>query len=258
MYARRILGRSVTFFTLGDGDDSRPDVEANAKEAVPDAAVPALPQAILSAKRVDFDADAVRELARLAAPGSKIRIRGTIETHERGWPIVVCHDIMLMRCAPLAASVRRLLTAVETGLVLPDVAAAALLLNGVDSLPAPARDSMMDDALLEEMSSALRSAAPAGAAAAANGVRPPAPSATLEAASLGSLLSPDGSGMRRVREALESAGGVDAARAAVASEEAIASSSVLLEREESEGHRCIVCAEGEVRAPKAERRPVEY
>jgi hypothetical protein len=74
IYARRTLGHSVSFFTLGDGSAFHDD---------DDGAL--LPQAVLSGRRVD-EPDLVRELARLAAPGSQVRIRGVVELHERGWP----------------------------------------------------------------------------------------------------------------------------------------------------------------------------
>ena len=92
VYARRELSRSVAFLTLGDGNSFEGAV---------------LPQCILSSERAELEYG-VRPLAKLAAPGSQVRIRGTVERHDRGWNLLVANSIDVIRCAPLYSSVRSL------------------------------------------------------------------------------------------------------------------------------------------------------
>ena len=84
---RRIMGKSVAFLTLG-GED------------VGDSSTV---QAILSEKRVSFNAEHLREMAKLAAPGAKVGLRGIMEQHPRGWPLFVCHEVELRQCSPLSS-----------------------------------------------------------------------------------------------------------------------------------------------------------
>ena len=73
------MSSSVAFLTLGDGTTSH-DVQVLLKKAhVP----PPFKQAV-----------------QLCAPGSRLRLHGVMKTHERGWPVLVCERMTLLRCSP--------------------------------------------------------------------------------------------------------------------------------------------------------------
>ena len=110
VHGRRVMGGSMAFLTLGDGDDSH-DV-----------------QAVLSRKHVRVAGPSFKQTVQLAHPGARVSLRGRIERHERGWPILVCERMKLLRCAPVPATVRRLLSAADEESVRRDEANNALMI----------------------------------------------------------------------------------------------------------------------------------
>ena len=176
VHGRRVLSSQITFLTLGDGETSH-DVQALLKR---------------------FD----KQLVQLAAPGSRVAISGVVKTHERGWPVVECTDINVVRCAPLRAAVRKVLCAADDMRVSRDAACAALLLPPGE-LPASG-----DDEAVEAITASLQEAAPKGARAAADGRRPPRSEAASEHG-IASLLTPDG--LERATAAIDALGGADTA-----------------------------------------------
>ena len=219
VHARRVMTSSVAFLTLGDGEASH-DL-----------------QVLLKRTHVDSPPALFKQSVRLAAPGARLAISGHMKMHERGWPILVCEDVTLLRCAPLPATVRLLLRAARAN-VPADEASAALLLSIRDTRPpttdlwatVASRDPSIssstrvqetqqpplpdegDDAAVDGIVSALLKAAPAGARAAAAGRRPPRPEAARERG-VASLLSPEG--RDAARAAIEAAGGAAGAAAAL-------------------------------------------
>ena len=195
VHGRRVMGGSMAFLTLGDGDDSH-DV-----------------QAVLSRKHVRVAGPSFKQTVQLAHPGARVSLRGRIERHERGWPILVCERMKLLRCAPVPATVRRLLTAADEESVRRDEANNALMICSTEEASSGAAIATLEDGeddetvepelspsslpaaddadAVDSLVAALSKAAPAGAVSAAHGQKPPKPDAGRERG-VASLLAADG------------------------------------------------------------------
>ena len=195
---RRILGRQVAFLTLQSDDGT--------------ASEPGGLQCVLSAKEGFLAPSSLKERARLSSPGARVVVRGVMKQHDRGWPILACHDLKIVRCTPLDSGVRRLLNAVSLGVV-PIAEARSALMLPPDSTDLPKDE--YQDSFIDETTARLASAAPPISLTAARQKAPTRPSASMEDG-LGGLME-DG-GLERARAMLQSAGGLGAAAEAIAAQ----------------------------------------